>query len=414
MLATFRRWAEPRTGPLLFLATTALYLLVGPWQTADSFAPLAEAFLHGRLSVAGTLPNLEMVPTAGGLYSPFPPVPALPMIPFVALLGTALVDTNWTTAIAGGLATWLMWSVLLRLGLERPAARWMAAAFAFGSELLYVGATGGQHHWPQVLALCLALAALRLALDGRWPLLAGLALGLAAGSRLPAVLAAPLFVAIYAGRPGSLRPIGRLAGLRAMDRSTAIRCLRFLVGLALPLVAVGWYNAVRFGSPLEFGYGLIASEVNGQSVLSEPWYAQGIESLSYVPRNLYAMLFRSFDFVEQAPWLRPNWMGASILLTMPALLYLVRARLRDPLVAWCLAAAGLTLVPDLLHGNVGFAQFGYRFILDALPFLWVALALTMRERLGRSDTVARAALLAGVVVNAYGLVAIWGLGFVSF
>jgi hypothetical protein len=414
MLATFRRWAEPRTGPLLFVATTTLYLVVGPWQTVDSFAPLADAFLHGRLYVAGTLPNLEMVPTAMGLYSPFPPVPALPMIPLVALLGTAVVDTNWTTAIAGGLAAWLTWSVLLRLGLERPAARWMAAAFAFGSELLYVGATGGQHHWPQVLALCLALAALRLALDGRWPLLAGLALGLAAGSRLPAVLAGPLFLALCAGRQGSLQPIWRLADVRAMDRSGVLRCLRFLVGLALPLAAVAWYNVVRFGSPLEFGYGLIVSGINGQSVLAEPWYAQGIESLSYIPRNLYAMLFRSFDFVEQAPWLRPNWMGASILLTMPALLYLLRARLRDPLVAWCLAAAGLALVPDLLHGNVGFAQFGYRFILDALPYLWIALALTMRERLGHPDRLARAALLAGVVVNAYGLIAIWGLQFVSF
>jgi hypothetical protein len=414
MVATFRRWAEPRTGPLLFLATTALYLAVGPWRPADSFAPLADAFLHGRLYVTEALPTLEMVPTVGGLYSPFPPVPALPMIPFVAVLGTGLVDTNWTSAIAGGLAACLMWSVLLRLGLERPPARWMAAAFAFGSELLYVGATGGQHHWPQVLALCLALAAFRLALDGRWPFLAGLVLGLAAGCRVPAVLAAPLFVAIYAGRPGNLRPIGRLADLRAMDRSSAVRSLRFLAGLALPLVAVGWYNTARFGSPLEFGYGLIVSQVDGRSVLSEPWYAQGIESLSYLPRNLYAMLFRSFDFVEQAPWLRPSWMGASILLTMPALAYLLRARLRDPLVAWCLAAAGLTLVPDLLHGAVGFAQFGYRFILDALPYLWVALALTMRERLARSDRLARAALLAGLAVNAYGLAAIWGLGFVSY
>jgi len=360
------------------------------------------------------LPALEMVPMAGGLYSPFPPVPALPMIPFVAVLGTGVVDTNWTSAIAGGLAAWLRWSVLLRLGLARPAARWMAAAFAFGSELLYVGATGGQHHWPQVLALCLALAALRLALDGRWPMLAGVALGLAAGSRVPAALAAPLFVAIYAGRPGSLRPIGRRADLRAIDRTGAVRCLRFAAGLALPLIAVAWYNVARFGSPLEFGYGLIVSQVDGRSVLSEPWYAQGIESAAYLPRNLYTMLFRSFDFVERAPWLRPNWMGTSILLTMPALVYLLRARLRNPLVAWCLAVAGLTLVPDLLHGAVGFTQFGYRFILDALPYLWVVLALTMQERLRRSDRLARAALLAGVAVNAYGLAAIWGLGFVSY
>ncbi len=415
MLANVRRWAEPRTGPLLFLTTAAVYLAVGPWSTADSFAPLANAFLHGRLDVTIPLPALEMVPRAGGgLYSPFPPVPAVVMAPFVAILGTAWVDTNWTTAIAGGLSAWLMWSVLLRLGLERSVARWMTVAFAFGSELLFVGATGGQHHWPQVLAVCLALAAFRLALDGRWPVATGLAIGLAVGSRLPAVMAAPLFLAAYAAPSGGLRPVLGLAAIRSVDRAGMVRAGRFAIGLALPLVALGWYNAARFGSPVEFGYGLIVNPATGRSVLEEPWYAQGIESLAYVPRNLYAIFFRSFDFVEQAPWLRPNWMGTSVLITMPALLYLLRARLRDPLVAWCLVTAALTLVPDLLHGAVGFAQFGYRFILDALPYLWIALAITLREALLRGDRLVRVALIAGMVANAYGLIAIWGLGFVSY
>lgn len=415
MLTNVGRWAEARTGPLLFLATAALYLAVGPWSTADSFAPLADAFLHGRLFVTIPLPALEMVPRAGGgLYSPFPPVPAVVMAPFVALLGTTWVDTNWTTAIAGGLSAWLTWSVLLSLGLERSAARWMAVAFAFGSELLYVGATGGQHHWPQVLAVCLTLAAFRLAIDGRWPVAAGLALGLAAGSRLPAVLATPLFLAAWAAPPGGPRQVLSLSSIRTVDRAALVRVGRFAIGMAIPLVAIGWYNAARFGSPFEFGYGLIVNPATGRSVLEEPWYAQGIESLAYVPRNLYAMFFRSFDFVEQAPWLRPNWMGTSVLLTMPALLYLLRARLRDPLVAWCLVAAALTLLPDLLHGAVGFAQFGYRFILDALPYLWIALALTLRERLLRGDRLVRVALVAGMVANAYGLIAIWGLGFVAY
>ncbi len=126
------------------------------------------------------------------------------------------------------------------------------------------------------------------------------------------------------------------------------------------------------------------------------------------------MLFRSVDFVEQPPFLRPNWMGTSILLTTPVLLFLARARARNPVVAWCLVASVLTIAPDLLHGAVGFAQFGYRFILDALPCLWIALALSLEARLARGDGLVRAALVAGMVVNAYGLIAIWGLGFVAY
>ncbi len=73
---------------------------------------------------------------------------------------------------------------------------------------------------------------------------------------------------------------------------------------------------------------------------------------------------------------------------------------------------GLVLLPDLLHGVPGFAQFGYRFLCDILPILWWLLAWVVVNRgltLGL-----RVALLAGIVVNVCALVAVWGLGFVSY
>jgi hypothetical protein len=59
-------------------------------------------------------------------------------------------------------------------------------------------------------------------------------------------------------------------------------------------------------------------------------------------------------------------------------------------------SAVLVLIPDLLHGNPGFAQVGYRFILDALPLLWLLLALAFRQGISRA---AGAALIAGMAVN---------------
>ena len=146
------------------------------------------------------------------------------------------------------------------------------------------------------------------------------------------------------------------------------------------------------------------------SVLSEPWYQHGIFALDYLPRGLHTMLLRSFDLVDDPPWFRPNWMGTSILLTMPVLLWLWRARDRSLVVPWL--TVGLILLPDLLHGVSGFAQFGYRFICDVLPILWWLLAWVAVNRgltLGM-----RLALVAGIVVNAYAVVAIWYLGFVSY
>jgi hypothetical protein len=67
-------------------------------------------------------------------------------------------------------------------------------------------------------------------------------------------------------------------------------------------------------------------------------------------------------------------------------------------------SAVLVLVPDLLHGNPGFAQVGYRFILDALPLLWLLLGLAFRTGMSRAAAVA---LSAGVIVNVWLSVAAW-------
>jgi hypothetical protein len=67
-----------------------------------------------------------------------------------------------------------------------------------------------------------------------------------------------------------------------------------------------------------------------------------------------------------------------LFLTTPAFLWIfvaLREIRRDVVVAATGAAALLALLPDLFHGTVGFQQFGYRFSIDAQPFL-VALALT--------------------------------------
>src|SRR6202162_4248798 len=61
-----------------------------PGAGGDQFVPLADAFLHRRLSIPVDRPWMELVPVpdgSGAQYSPFPPVPALTLMPVVALLG---------------------------------------------------------------------------------------------------------------------------------------------------------------------------------------------------------------------------------------------------------------------------------------------------------------------------------------
>ena len=121
-------------------------------------------------------------------------------------------------------------------------------------------------------------------------------------------------------------------------------------------------------------------------MLDESWYQHGIVSLRYIPGGLYAMLFKGLEWQDEVPWVVPGYIGTSVLLTMPILWWVFDARGRLAVVAGITAA--LILLPNLAHGNPGFAQLGYRYIVDALPLLWVMLGLAFRERLSRAAAVA--------------------------
>ncbi len=63
-----------------------------------------------------------------------------------------------------------------------------------------------------------------------------------------------------------------------------------------------------------------------------------------------------------------------------------------------------------MHGSWGFAQFGYRFALDAMPVIMLLLGWAYRER---ASGWLVAAVVIGVVVHAYGIYAINVLEFVA-
>ncbi len=375
-------WAEP---VLFGLVAFVVYCVTGPSASGDVWPPLAEAFANGRLHLVEDRPWLELVPRAGGgQYVPLPPVPALTLLPFVPF---GELDGNVHGSIVGGLNVALAWWLLAGWGVAPSPRRWLVGGVA-GTTHWGVAGMAGPHHYAQLCGVLFTLLALNLAVRGRWPMAAGLLLGLAAGSRLPMGLALPVLLGLYGG---GWRP----------HRSW----LPVLAGLALPALAVAWYNVARFGSPFDFGYARIPSGEHGL-VTDEPWFRDGILSITYIPRHIEVMLFELPDLVGEPPWLRPNLSGMSLLLTGPFLFLAFLARGRHAGLLWI--GVALVLAPDFLHGSWGFAQFGYRFILDAVPLLLLLLGLAYRER---ASWVLIATILVGIAVHAYGIWAITVLGF---
>lgn len=378
----------------LALAAAVVYWVTGPPVTGDMWPPLAEAFAAGQIYIVEDRPWLEFVPRpGGGFYIPLPPVPGLILVPFVLVTGPDTpfgeLDGNIYSSILGAASVGLAYWLLLAWRVERRSRWWLTIGFAFTTHW-WVAGMGGPHHFAQVAGVFFLLVALNLAVRGRWPVMAGLTVGLAAGSRLPMGLALPVILALYGG---GWRPS------RAW--------MPVVAGVAVPAVLVAWYNVARFGSPFDFGYSHIPSGEDGL-VTDEPWFSEGILHVSYIPRHLKAMFVQGFDVVAQAPWLRPSFTGASLVLTAPFLFWSVAARGRLTWVIW--VGVLLVMLPNLLHGSWGFAQFGYRFILDAVPLLLLLLGTAFRERIGPLPV---ATTIFGVAVHAYGFWAINVLKFTS-
>ena len=388
-------------GAVITLLALVVYWTTGPGSNVpDSFVPLADAFLHGRLSIPVDRPWLELVPVndgSGAQYSPFPPVPAAVLVPFVALaqaLGTGELPSELNSAVLGAVNVALVYWLLGRIGVSVMPRRVLTIGFAFTTHW-WVAGMAGTHHWAQVVAVFFMLLALHIGLSRRWPVLAGLALALAAGSRLPMAFSLPLFMALFG------------------DRWRLTRAQAYLVaGIALPALAIAWYNVARFGSPFDFGYAHIPSGETG-IVTDEPWFRYGLVSPLYIPRNLYAIFLQSFEWRDAFPFLAPSFTGLSLTLSAPFLFLSAaawRVRRVEPLVPIALLSVLLVLLPDLLHGSWGFAQFGYRFVLDAVPILMLLLGWGYRDR-ATATLVAAVAL--GVVVHAYGIYAINVLKFTA-
>lgn len=379
---------------------TAVYLFTSSRQmeNLNYFVRLADAFLHGRIYVTEAPSWLvELVGSDGRYYVVYPPMPAVLMVPFVALFGPEFPQ-QIASSLFGGIAVGLSWVLFGRFALSVRARAMLTLVFGFGTVLWWTSEAGTAWVTSHDAAVMFSVAALILAFRRRWPFVAGLLLGAATLSRLPVVLTAPFLLALYL-------ELGWPPAVHAPRRSAIVRTVSFGAGLGLLVAAYLAYNLARWGTLADLGY----SSIPG--VLQDPIYAKhGIFALEYIPRHLFAILFRSWNYVDDPPFLQPSWWGLGLFLTTPLLLWMFRARLRDPRVLYAAVAIGLTLIPIVTHGNVGISQFGYRFSLDFQALMFVILATVFERGVSR---VALAAAVASIVINAYAIWAI-GIGFVAY
>ncbi len=401
-------------------------------------------------------------PTAeslGHVLLPFPPLPALVLLPFVAVWGLAADQAAVAIGLAAagvGAAWWTLGGLRLGLGARASAT----LVFAGGTAWWWAAAVGSTWYFAHLVAADLALLAVgvtlrhdhhavresplqeagllgdELAADGlarspwrrllgaTWPpepsqVLAGFLLGLSVAARLPLVFAAPWFMLVGGGH------------------SVTRRTLSTAIGAVLPVSALLAYTFLTTGSFIHPGYDYqYQAEAQGYPTLGyrREW---SIEDVRYIPQNLRIMfgslprvmpdvlpdtlgladpvrLCQPGDagrslFDPGCPLAIPVDTGTSLLLGAPGLLLALLAFRRTGTSRLALGGTAAILLVgafSLAHFSQGWVQWGYRFSLDFVPFALPLVALGAARADGRVRSIALALVVAGAVVNLWGVA--WG------
>jgi hypothetical protein len=388
-------WFKSRAhlvGLCLCIATAIIYGLIlrhHYYQDLSYTFTIASAFLRGHLGVSYDPSWLnELVPMGATFYSVFPLGAVLSVLPFSALVSMHLVATypvNFVVITLAVASTGFAFSIA---GLRKQSlfqrillATWLVFGTWYFTNMVFAGA------WQIALGFAVVgqLGAIYFSLVKPSPFLAGIMFAIAVGNRTETALTGPILLA-YLVQPYWANRAGHLDVIRQTT-------VRFLVIPVLLGLATAWYNLVRFGSILDFGYAHIPG------VLKEPWYRHGIFSLYAIPGNVYAMLLQPWHHHAGFPYFTPDGFGGSILIASPFLFLLLRKPVHTGLRYWTsLLAVALLTAALWCHGNPGGWQFSYRYALILLP--WLLLAYV--EALPQSPTNLEIALwLLSLAINAF-------------
>lgn len=376
-----KRWlTESRLDYLISASAAIVYFFSNPkpQNYYDYTFRVAVNFLHGSIGFAERRPSWlnEFVPFEGAWYSVFPLGAVLSMIP-VAVLKTIGVVTQmpgaWLAAILSGVICWFLLRIASNYDTSRTRQILLTMAIMFGTfmwtNLIFAGA------WQLALGFAMVgqLGAIYFTVYDRRPLIAGVFFALAFGNRTENLLTAPVFMYLLSrGEEEEKGKIGEWEkGQRIVVRKTNLRfdisnLIRFCSVPFVLGVATLFYNYVRFHSFTDFGYARIPG------VLDEPWYEHGIFSIQYIWRQAWEMLFKMWNWSETFPFIVPDGFSSSIVFSSPFLLLVFRRGASDTalkLAAWF----SIVILTFLLwiHGNSGGWQFGYRYAMILLPWIFV-------------------------------------------
>lgn len=386
-------------------ATAVVYYLSNPKPQSyyDYTFRVAARILTGSIALAETPPRHlnEFVQVDGFYYSVFPLGAVISMIPFAFFKVIGMIHempAALISALCAGVICVFLFLIGRRYEIDRTRLIVMIVGILFGTWMWTNLTMAGAWQLALGFAMVGELGAIYFTVYDRRPLIAGLFFALAFGNRTEVLLTAPIFFwLLYRGasslRRGERETRGRGDSGESKDSANAksgdtasprlpisasqvSRVATFCVIPFILGVSTLVYNYIRFHSVADFGYARIPG------VLNEPWYDHGIFSYHYIPRQIWEMILRPWETSSKFPYLIPDGFSSSILWSSPFLLFAFRCGARDRLIKYASWLAVFVLCVLLwMHGNSGGWQFGYRYAMVCLPWLFVIMLESSPKKL---------------------------------
>ncbi|CAN5420124.1 hypothetical protein BH18ACI3_BH18ACI3_21540 [soil metagenome] len=380
-----------------------------PQNYYDYTFRVAANILSGNIAFTEKQPSWlnEFVPFEGFYYSVFPLGSVVTMFPFALLKVAGLITDMpgaFLAALSAGVVCLFLFLIGKRYDIDAVRLIVMTLGVVFGTWMWTNLTMAGAWQLALGFAMIGELGAIYFTVYNRRPLIAGMFFALAFGNRTEILLTAPILMYFLNRRDAETESAekteGRVSkqksrsnisssvpnslsqrlGVSAVNiRAIALFCTApFMLGVSTLL-----YNYVRFHSFTDFGYARIPG------VLAEPWYNHGIFSYHYIPRQIWEMLWRPWETRPGFPYLVPNPFSSSILWSSPFILFALRFGARDRVLKYASWLAIFILCILLwMHGNSGGWQFGYRYAMVCLPWLFVIMLESSPKKLTPLEWVA--------------------------
>lgn len=400
--------------------------------------------------------------------------PAFLLIPSVLVWG-ADVNQTLVSIFFAALTAPVVYAITRRFSDSLRTQLALSVLVMFGTVLWWAGSNGGVWTFAHTTAVFFLFCAIYATVVLRSPVLAGAMVGAAFMCRPTTLLAA--FFPFVALSDQWLTPVARdQPRWRALKTAPLVL---LAAGIAPFVVATATVNYLRFDNPFEAGYGY--GEQLYQTGLRDV-YSHGLFAIDYVARHSAVFWEQMPIFAREGSYVWPSWAGLAMWATTPPLFYALFVHLkehrrlalagaaaialacavvltraiwrglvwgewgtleiplnmhllpywlmiglaigaavtaRDRLVVASWAAIIPLAIANSLFAATGWAQFGYRYGLDFMPFLFLLVVIAVGRQVRRHHL---ALIALAVLVNLWGVLWIyqfdplelWGWTWVSF